>query len=457
MFNKSVLIGKMSGCRLKRKLLFIIIFLGFLLFPISVFVVETFGLVVEEAVHLGSLPENKISLTAQDIIKDVSDFVVKSGNISIFLVSISNDTISLIEEMPSSALIVKLPNNRVGIKLSDDCSDTKLYNWKSIVEANGSYLINIDEDTYIISPYKPIDLQHEFNLLFSNTSFHQSINKLDEYKVSAVFTSTDAVITGFVKTVSINWGDDTLTDANLVKAEHTYRRSGTYPLTFVVVDCFGITHKVIQNYTVNYEGDLHHLYLLVKEYKEPVATVSVSFTAFAAFIFLTETGKFKFFAFLSLLTPLFTRVQKDDVLDQFVRGEIYGYVKTNPGATYNEIMQKLGLKNGTLSYHLHMLEKMEMIKSRLEGIRYRAFYPTGMRFPEEEQYRLTELQLRILKTVKENEGITQREIAKKLDRKPQTINYNVRVLQQAGLLKVRKLGRRTICYILKEIGQNKTP
>ena len=78
---------------------------------------------------------------------------------------------------------------------------------------------------------------------------------------------------------------------------------------------------------------------------------------------------------------MFTRVQKDDVLDQFVRGEIYGYVKTNPGATYNEIMQKLGLKNGTLSYHLHMLEKMEMIKSRLEGIRYRAFYPTGMKFP----------------------------------------------------------------------------
>jgi predicted transcriptional regulator len=109
-------------------------------------------------------------------------------------------------------------------------------------------------------------------------------------------------------------------------------------------------------------------------------------------------------------------------------------------------MKKLDVKNGTLSYHLHKLEKMEMIKSRREGLKYRAFYPTDMKLPQEERFRLTELQLDILKAVKANDGITQRKIAKILNRNPQTINYNVKVLRQAELIKLRRKGRRTVCY-----------
>ncbi|HEC75824.1 MAG TPA: ArsR family transcriptional regulator [Thermoplasmatales archaeon] len=94
-----------------------------------------------------------------------------------------------------------------------------------------------------------------------------------------------------------------------------------------------------------------------------------------------------------------------------------------------------------------------MIKSRREGLRYRAFYPTGIKFPEKERYRLTELQISILKVIKENEGITQKEIASKLEEKKQTINYNIKILRQADKIRVRKKGRETHCYIAEE---NKT-
>lgn len=95
-----------------------------------------------------------------------------------------------------------------------------------------------------------------------------------------------------------------------------------------------------------------------------------------------------------------------------------------------------------------------MIKSRRERLRYRAFYPTGMKFPEEEKYRLTELQASILKIIKENEGITQKEIASKLKEKKQKINYNIKVLRQAGKVRVRKKGRITQCYLTEGVSEN---
>jgi len=147
---------------------------------------------------------------------------------------------------------------------------------------------------------------------------------------------------------------------------------------------------------------------------------------------------------------LFTRIEKDEILDHFVRGRIYGYIETNPGAHYNEILKKLGVKNGTLSHHLYMLEKMGMIKSRREGMRYRAFYPTGIKFPEREKYRLTDLQIAILNKIKEREGITQKEIAIELKEKKQKINYNIKVLKRIGKIRIKKKGRKTHCYLGEE-------
>ena len=149
--------------------------------------------------------------------------------------------------------------------------------------------------------------------------------------------------------------------------------------------------------------------------------------------------------------PLFTRVEKDEALDHFNRGQIYGYIKTSPGVHYNKIRKELEIKNGVLSYHLNLLEKIGLIKSRREGMRYRAFYPTGMKFPEEERYRLTDLQIAILEKIKENEGITQKEIAAMLGEKQQKISYNIKALERAGKIRMIKKGRKKKCYLTEEV------
>jgi DNA-binding MarR family transcriptional regulator len=79
-------------------------------------------------------------------------------------------------------------------------------------------------------------------------------------------------------------------------------------------------------------------------------------------------------------------------------------------------------------------------------LKYRAFYPTGMNFPKAERFRLTDLQIKIIGSIRSQPGMTQKEIALLLGQKPQTINYNIKVLDQAGLISVVKAGRKTRCF-----------
>lgn len=141
-------------------------------------------------------------------------------------------------------------------------------------------------------------------------------------------------------------------------------------------------------------------------------------------------------------------------MDNFERGRIYGFIENNPGTHYTEIMKNLGIGNGTLSHHLHMLEKMNMIKSRREGFRHRAFYLTSEQYPEGETFRLTTMQSDILNLIKENNGISEKEIISKLGEKQQTINYNIKMLQRKDIIRLEKKGRETYCYIDEQSEQS---
>jgi len=362
-------------------------------------------------------------------------------------------------EMPSDSIAVKLPDKRIVIKYSNEDvsilpygSNVTYYNDEPVISiANQSTVLKVSE--VVVFPIEN---------LTKTATFDQSIGKLDNYKINIVFNElNNEILSDNIANYSVDWGDGSIeaytTDTTTLS--HVYAKSGTYSLTVNVNDDFGFTHQLKQSYKVEYEGHLLHTYFLLDKNKEPVAVAtSTSISALTiGLIAFTETGKYKFLALLPLLIPMYTRIQKEDVLDQFVRGQIYGYIKTNPGVHYNQIRRGIDVKNGTLSYHLSVLEKTELIKSRREGLRYRAFYPTGMKFPKVERFRLTELQINILDVINKNNGIDQKEIANKLDKKPQTINYNIKVLDQAGLIEVRKQGRKTGCYPKENIDYSDKP
>jgi len=161
---------------------------------------------------------------------------------------------------------------------------------------------------------------------------------------------------------------------------------------------------------------------------------------------LTENGKY--FLFKLVLVPMYSKLKKEDVLDHFVRGQIYGLIRVTPGAHYNMIKQRLDLSNGVLSYHLSTLEREGYILSEMDGI-YKRFYPNHVKFEVDYPIFLSKLQERIVDFIKSKPGITQKEVAKELGLSTSTVNDNILVLKQANILDLRRDGKRTRCYLVE--------
>ncbi|MDI6917888.1 MAG: CARDB domain-containing protein [Thermoplasmatales archaeon] len=158
------------------------------------------------------------------------------------------------------------------------------------------------------------------------------------------------------------------------------------------------------------------------------------------------SDKYRFF---TLFAPLYTRIKKKHVLDHFTRGRIYGYIESNPGAHYNMLRESLGLNNGSLAYHLRMLEKTEYVISRKAG-KCRYFYPSSVNISRKNG--LSNLQNSILEKIVEAPDITQKEIADETGVSQQVISYNVKKMIKNGVVKTKKNGRESYIYVAESFG-----
>ncbi|UCE37157.1 MAG: winged helix-turn-helix transcriptional regulator [Thermoplasmata archaeon] len=156
----------------------------------------------------------------------------------------------------------------------------------------------------------------------------------------------------------------------------------------------------------------------------------------------TEFGKIPIFFFFYLL---YTRLKKEYILDNFTRGRIYGYVEANPGEHFNAIKRALGLKNGSLAYHIRTLEKEGFIISKRDR-GYKRFYPKSMKLPKRNVKELIPIQRNIMNIVKTNPGISQRGIADKLSISYQLVHYHIKVLMEADYVYLEKDEKQTYCY-----------
>jgi predicted transcriptional regulator len=176
-------------------------------------------------------------------------------------------------------------------------------------------------------------------------------------------------------------------------------------------------------------------------------------------LFTTEVGKYKLSV---LIFPLYTRLRKENVLNHFVRGQIYGLIRASPGINYMKLKNVLEIGNGALAYHLSVLEKEEYIKSKRvklnklfyptklskEQREFDKIYPTGNEMIEGGE--LSDLQETIIDIIKNNPGITQIEIASKIDKPKQTINYNIKSLIRSEIITIIREGNKSRCYLKGE-------
>lgn len=240
--------------------------------------------------------------------------------------------------------------------------------------------------------------------------------------------------------MSYSWdfGDGTVLDGPT--PSHAYARPGTYNVTVTVSDGHSVTKDTLQ--------------LTVKA-RPPVAAggaqwlhawlaVSVVLVAgIGLFLGGTELG-------LGLLAPffvfLYSKIRRDQILDNYTRGQIHGYILANPGEHYNSIKGALELNNGTLAYHLNRLESEQVIKSRIDGL-YRRYYPATMKMPEPNGHALTEVQRSIMSKIKETPGISQRDIASLMKLSNATVNYHMERLLKKGTIRRERAGMRNRCFL----------
>ena len=125
-----------------------------------------------------------------------------------------------------------------------------------------------------------------------------------------------------------------------------------------------------------------------------------------------------------------------------------------PGQHYNAIRDHLGLKNGTLAYHLKTLEMQNFIKYRRVGL-FKCFYPVDYKVLRgDEKVRLSRLQIRIIDAVKNSPGISQTDLIGKMGQSQQLVSYNIKTMERNGVIRSETEGRNVHYYAVSDPLEN---
>ncbi len=156
----------------------------------------------------------------------------------------------------------------------------------------------------------------------------------------------------------------------------------------------------------------------------------------------TERGRMAFISWFVL--PLYTRMKKEEVLDQFTRGQIYGYIVVHPGDSYTDIKRNLHLNNGTLTHHLNVLERDRLIRSKNQGTR-KLFFAANARVPEDGGG-MHEVQQQILRHLEESGGLSVSDVAGVIGISRQLAIYHLRDMSRNGLVRIERRAFRIVAY-----------
>jgi len=149
---------------------------------------------------------------------------------------------------------------------------------------------------------------------------------------------------------------------------------------------------------------------------------------------------------LLLLGPLtmYSRIQRDDALENDTRREIYEIVEDNPGVCIQEAADQADVSYSTASYHLKRLVKMDYV-TRCEDGNKVLYYKNGGTFTAEERDLIpilqTEEAMRVFHHIVENPWCYRAQVAEALDVSHTTVNWHLDRLQDADLVEEHREGR----------------
>lgn len=145
--------------------------------------------------------------------------------------------------------------------------------------------------------------------------------------------------------------------------------------------------------------------------------------------------------------PLYSRIEKDEILENEVRETLYELVQDDPGIHAHALSEEADVGWGTTVYHLRRLERNGFVTSEKRG-RYRRFFPAAG-FLARQREVLSVLQNEttndIARLILREPGLNQKAICEELDISPSLANWHINRLLDADLVERERRGR-TVHY-----------
>lgn len=138
------------------------------------------------------------------------------------------------------------------------------------------------------------------------------------------------------------------------------------------------------------------------------------------------------------------RLSLDEVLENENRNKIIDLILNEPGTHFNELLRKTGLAAGNLVWHLDILQTYKIIGKKRVGnfIAYFPYYQKNPLSNVDLKLQKSKLTLEILEMIEKEPGIWNNLITKKFKVDHKTIYYHLNKLNELGLIKLEKEGRK---------------
>jgi len=143
------------------------------------------------------------------------------------------------------------------------------------------------------------------------------------------------------------------------------------------------------------------------------------------------------------------RLSLDEVLENENRNKIIEFILNEPGIHFNELLRKTGLAAGNLVWHLDILQTYKIIGKKRVG-NFIAYFPYYQKNPLSNidlKLQKSKLTLEILEMIEEKPGIWNNLITKKFKVDHKTIYYHLNKLNELGLIKFEKEGRKKKIFL----------
>jgi predicted transcriptional regulator len=223
------------------------------------------------------------------------------------------------------------------------------------------------------------------------------------------------------------WDTDWSANSTIV---HEFPGPGNYAVIVEIRDVRGLTNQSRINITVLPD----HSSGLVSNGYFPLSVFFLGALLVGAIVlFFVWPVESLLIALLAVLLPLYTRLRGDDVLENYRRGMIHGFVLAHPGTSFTDMKEALSISSGSLVYHLSVLQDKGQVCCRRSGT-YMRYYVNGSPMAEILRLGLTEFQMEIVKHVHSKGEASTQDIKESVAASRQTLHYNLKKLVTDGIL-----------------------